>query len=454
MRTVETRVGFVCFGEVNTPIDRLQKKHDAALSGLKTLGVTIIDAGLVVDDPKYATAKTALAKLRKEDMDCLIVCVAGWVPTHAVVYVTDELRHTPMVLWGLCGWYHKGRLVTTADQAGATALRPVFEDMGYKCRYIYSIVGNDLPLGEIHAFIKASHAVRQLRTARIGTMGYRDMLLYGTQFEGVSLRKKLGIEVEPFEMLEMVQHLDHIDPKDVGIMLDYVKTNWNFELPCDDEILVKGITYALAIGKKIEERGFDAITLLDVDGMKKLLGFPPAMTFMLLDHFYGVQTIPENDILGAVTQLISANITGTTAPYLEYYEFFEKSMLVGVPDFMVEDATSGPITVLPTAFGLLSKSLLNVSKVKTGEVTCSRLIYRNGAYLMHSYTGVATTPPAWVECGWEDPVPQLPSLEIFPHSCTVKEFSQLVSSQHVIVSYTDVSQSISDFCYITDVKLL
>ena len=69
MRTVETRVGFVCFGEVNTPIDRLQKKHDAALSGLKTLGVTIIDAGLVVDDPKYATAKTALAKLRKEDMD-------------------------------------------------------------------------------------------------------------------------------------------------------------------------------------------------------------------------------------------------------------------------------------------------------------------------------------------------------------------------------------------------
>ena len=150
-----------------------------------------------------------------------------------------------------------------------------------------------------------------------------------------------------------------------------------FDKPCDDEIIEKGVKYALAIGMKVEERGYKAISLIDVDGMKKLLGFPPAMVFMLLEEYYDVLTIPENDIMGAVTQLIGSAITGQMVPYMEYYEFFEKSMLIGVPDFIPKAITDGDIHVLPTAFGLLSGSLLNVSKPRTGLVTCLRLVYKD-----------------------------------------------------------------------------
>ena len=86
----------------------------------------------------------------------------------------------------------------------------------------------------------------------------------------------------------------------------------------------------------MEERGYDAVTLLDVDGMKKLLGFPPAMVFMLLNRIYGVQVIPENDILGSATQLMMHFATEETVPYLEYYEFFKDYLLAGVPDFIPE----------------------------------------------------------------------------------------------------------------------
>src|SRR5690606_5264016 len=145
------------------------------------------------------------------------------------------------------------------------------------------------------------YAARKLRSSKIGTMGYRDMLLYGTQFEGNSMRGKLGVEVEPFEMLEMVQNIENLDPGEVKKGVEYVKKNWVFDKPCDDEIIEKGVKYALAIGMKVEERGYKAISLIDVDGMKKLLGFPPAMVFMLLEEYYDVLTIPENDIMGAVT---------------------------------------------------------------------------------------------------------------------------------------------------------
>lgn len=170
------------------------------------------------------------------------------------------------------------------------------------------------PLDKISAFIAACRARTALRSARIGTMGYRDMLLYGTQFEGNSMRGQIGIEVEPFEMLEMVQNLEKLDAEKVREGIRFVKENWVFKRPCDDSVIEKGVRYALAVGMKIEERGYEAVSLIDVDGMKKLLGFPPAMVFMLLEHYYGVQTIPENDIMARPRSLSSSTSPGRPSP--------------------------------------------------------------------------------------------------------------------------------------------
>ena len=447
-------VGFVCFGEVNTPIEKLREKHDEALAKLQATVEGVVDGGLVIDDPAYETADAAYAKIAGLDLSCLVVCVAGWVPTHAVIRVTDHFRHVPMILWGLCGWKENGRIITTAEQAGTTALRPAFEALDYTFKYVYNIIGKPWPMEKIASYIAACNARHNLRDARVGTMGYRDMLLYGTQYEGNSMRGQIGVEVEPYEMLEMVRALDGLDTQAVADGIRFVKENWKFEKPCDDAIIEKGVKYALAITQKIKERNWEAITLIDVDGMKKLEGFPPAMVFMLLEHYTDILTVPENDVMGAVTQLIMKYISGQTVPYLEYYEFFENSMLIGVPDFVPKAATRGDVTVLPAAFGLLNTSLLNVSKVKTGYVTCARLVYLKGKYKMHVYTAEAKEPPAWNEYGWDDPAPQLPSLEVFPDSCTVEEFAQNVSCQHVIVAYGNYVEQLRDFCKMMDIELV
>jgi L-fucose isomerase-like protein len=446
--------GFVSFGEINTPFEGLRLLHDGALKTLSALDVNIVDAGIVIDDPEYNTADAALKLLEHTSMDCLIACVAGWVPTHAAIRVLDPCRSHPILLWGLCGWYEDGCLVTTAPQAGTAALRPALESMGYRFKFVYNVVDNPPPLQKIEAFISACYAAARLRRARVGSMGYRDMLLYGTQYEGNSMRGQFGVEVEPFEMLEMMQNAEKLEEAAIEEGLNFVKNNWKFEKPCKADIITQGVKYALAIGKKIKERGYEAVTLIDVDGMKKLLNFPPAMVFMLLEHYYGVQTIPENDIMGAVTQLMLGYVTGQQIPYLEYYEFFEDSMLIGVPDFVPRAATEGEVRVLPTAFGLLSSSLLNVSRVKTGYVTCARLLYKKGRYYMHFYTGNAETPPDWSEYGWKLPAPRLPSLRVIPKSCTVEEFAEKVSSQHVLVCYGDYTQAIKDLCDLLDIQIL
>ncbi len=449
-----TTIGFICCGEVNTPFERIQLKHDEALQALQANYANIVDGGIVIDDPAYETADAAVAKLAGLDLSCLIVCVAGWVPTHAVIRVTDHFRHVPMLLWGLCGWKENGRIITTAEQAGTTALRPAFEALGYTFKFVYNTIGKPWPMSKIDAFLSACRAKKSLRSARVGSMGYRDMLLYGTQFEGNSMRGQIGVEVETYEMLEMVRAIDTLDAAKIAEGVAFVKQNWVFKKECDDSVIEQGVKYALAILKKIQERGWEAITLIDVDGMKKLEGFPPAMVFMLLAHFCDILTIPENDVMGAVTQLIMKYISGQTVHYMEYYEFFENSMLIGVPDFVPYNVTDGDVTVLPAAFGLLNASLLNVSKVRTGYVTCARLVYLNGKYKMHIYTAEAKEPPAWNEFGWDDPAPQLPSLEVFPDSCTVEEFAQMVSGQHVILAYGNYVEALKDFCKMMDIEVM
>ena len=451
-------VGFVCFGEINTPIERLTVKHDEALAAVKGICADVYDGGVVIDDPDYGSAKKAVALLQKAwaegGFSSLVVCVAGWIPSHAVIYVTDVFRHVPMLLWGLCGWFEGGRLYSTADQAGTTALRPAFEEMGYSFQYTYSIVGKPHPMAEISAFLAAAHAKAKLRTARIGTMGWRDMLLYGTCADPATVRSRFGVEIEPFEMLEIVQGLEKVDNKKVAETLVYIKDSWKFQKPCEDSVIETGIRYALSIGQKIEERGYEALTLVDVDGMKKLVGFPPAMVFMLLDHYHDVLLLPENDLMGGVAQLMMKYLTGQDVFYLEYYEFFENSVIAGVPDFIPKVALAGDVTVLPAAFGLLNTSLLNISEVKPGELTCARLAFINGKFRLHLYAGEGRKPPSWAEFGWSDPAPQLPSLEIFPRTCTVPEFAQNVTSQHVLVCYGNHVSAIRKLCGLLNIDVV
>lgn len=446
------RAAFVGFGEVNSPQQLIKDKCSKALKEVESLGIEVVTTATVTDDQRGIDVKRAIVDLKTKDFDFLIICIAGWIPSHAVIAITTEFKNIPMILWGLAGDVGNGRLVTAAPQAGTTALRKVFDDLGYKFRYVYNIAGKSSPLSKILSFGLAAKAVKSMENTKVGMMGFRDMKLYNTLYEGLSLKSKIGTEVEFFEMLEMLQLSENIENKDVQLMLDKIKKEWDFEKPADEDFLRKGIVYYLAIKKNAEENMFDAISLKDVDGMKKILSFPPAMIFMLLSDEMNLCTIPENDAMGAVTQLIVKHITGQCAAYLEFYEFFEKSVLLGVPDFVPAEVVNGKVKVTTASFGNIRGGLLNISTMKTGKLTMARLSNKGDKYTMHICTGEGKLK-SWEEAGWDYPAPQLPSLEIFLDS-SVADFAQKISGQHYIIAYGDHFQALSDFCFIKNIEVI
>ena len=446
------KIGFVGFGEVNTPVDVIIRKCAAAEAALKAEGLDLVSVYPVADDYEEVQVNNAREALAKESFDALVVCIAGWIPTHAVLKVTEHYRHLPMVLWGLCGWYEEDRLVTTADQAGTTGLRATFEGLGYKFKYVYDIIGKKTRSDVVADYCRATLAAKSLLTDKVGMAGYRDMNLYGTLYDGMSLKNKTGVEIETFEMLEIQQRYDKLTEEAKREIVNNRILKWNFLKPANDSAMMMAAGYYLAVKEIAEERNYKSISIKDVDGMKKLCGFPPAPIFMLLSED-GYTTIPENDSLGAVTQLMMNRLTGQLAGYLEFYEFFEQSVLAGVPDFVASDMLEGDTyTVLPAAFGQLNQGILNVSKVKTGTLTMSRLVYKDGKYLMQIILGNGKTPPKWEECGWDYPAPQLSALEI--EIPCVERFADNVACQHYIITYGDNRAKIRNLCSILGIEVV
>lgn len=446
------KTAFVGFGEINSPQELIKTMCNKAREEVKSLGIEVISTDHVTDDPEGKDVRRAISELKGKSFDSLIICLAGWIPSHAVISITEEFRDKPILLWGLAGERENGRVITPAPQAGTTALRKVFEDLGYKFRYVYNVIGKLSPLDKIKNFTVAASAIKNVRKTKIGMMGFRDMKLYNTLYEGLSLKEKIGVEIEYFEMLEMVNESKIVDQKEVQKILDKIKNEWEFTKPVDENFLKKGISYYLAIKKIATYNNFSAISLKDVDGMKSLMGFPPAMIFMLLSDELNLCTIPENDSMGAVTQLIVKQLTGQCAAYLEYYEFFENSVLMGVPDFVPAEIVDGRVRVTGASFGNISGGVLNISTLKTGELTLARLSNTGTEYTMHLCRGEGRLMK-WEEAGWDDPAPQLPSLEIVTE-IPVEEFAQHISGQHYIISYGDNTGVLRDYCYLNGINVM
>jgi len=156
MKESPIRAAFVGFGEVNSPQQLIAAKCLKALAEVESLGIQTVTTKHVTDDPDGMDVKRAIHDLQQSAFDLLILCIAGWIPSHAVIAITDQFKRTPMILWGLAGDLENGRVVTAAPQAGTTALRKVFADLGYRFTYVYNVINCPSPLDKIHSFARAA----------------------------------------------------------------------------------------------------------------------------------------------------------------------------------------------------------------------------------------------------------------------------------------------------------
>ena len=289
------RAGFVGFGEVNTPREFIDNRCRIAADELKKRGVELFETAPVSDDPAGEQAQRAVEELSKGDFDALVVCIAGWIPTWAVIKFIEPFKHKPMLLWGLSGWRENGHFVTTADQAGSTALRAPMQEMGFNFKYLVNKKDAEPRYDEAVSYLRAASASAMMHHAFIGMSGYRDMRLFGTLYDGNLLKRKIGAEIEHFDLMEIQELIGNISEAEINAGAEHIRKNWKFIRAPKEGTVENSVRLSLAFQKKIKERGYDAFSFCDVDGVKKLMKFAPAGALQGLDAVFNlpVPVVPQ-----------------------------------------------------------------------------------------------------------------------------------------------------------------
>ena len=84
------KTAFVGFGEINSPQELIKTMCNKAREEVKSLGIEVISTDHVTDDPEGKDVRRAISELKGKSFDSLIICLAGWIPSHAVISITVE----------------------------------------------------------------------------------------------------------------------------------------------------------------------------------------------------------------------------------------------------------------------------------------------------------------------------------------------------------------------------
>ncbi|HRR37204.1 MAG TPA: hypothetical protein P5535_09065, partial [Clostridia bacterium] len=79
-----SKVAFLGFGEVNAPRELIVKKCKKAENALKKEGLDLISIYPITDDSEREDVLKAIDKLSKASFGTIVLCVAGWIPSHAI----------------------------------------------------------------------------------------------------------------------------------------------------------------------------------------------------------------------------------------------------------------------------------------------------------------------------------------------------------------------------------
>jgi len=272
---------------------------------------------------------------------------------------------------------------------------------------------------------------------------------YTAGFDQTSLRSKIGVEVEDYEVHRLLLKATEVTDKEADDFITKTFKDWVINKEVVKEDLRKAAKVHLALKQIINERDFSAVSMKCVYGLPIYYGITPCIPLALVGE--KIPVVCECDIFGLVTELMMDFVSEQRSYYLEFYDIFEDRLLMGVCGMIPKSALEDTPRVYKYAWGKLT-GLMTVGKVKLGKVTMARLAITGDRYTMHVVVAEAVKPRPWHEIGWQLDAPIYASLEIILGDKT-KEFVRKILAQHYHFVYGDYSKELADLCMLLGIDL-
>ena len=449
MAKVVTLIGF--YSHAHRP-EIAEKRVQKSVQLLESRGVKVNYIGCL-SDHDHELVVNAGKKISDtvNDSCCIILVYSGWSESTGILDMITDHSHFPLLIWSLAGYREGDKLIAPAAAAGASLLRYSLDRINTKYSCIYDEIDADTGLQKVLDFIHIADCVKRLRHTRIASIGYACSNLYPFMYDGNLIKTETGVQVDNIELMELKILADKVVKSSIGQFMDDFNKNYNPDSRIHKEEIELLSRYYISASEIIEKHNYEGISIKCGSGPGKLLGFTPCMLLSLLGE--KINAICEGDIYSLLAQTIVNMLTGLKPTFLEIFEFFNKSVLMascGFAPFSL--CKQDHISIYQHEWGGCG-GLMNVSHLKTGEITLFNIFNESGKLKMQTFTGISATPEIFQEEGWDEHQgPMIPSLQI-DFDSGLEIFKENIKGPHYIVVNGSHAEIIRKYCYFADIQV-
>lgn len=235
--------------------------------------------------------------------------------------------------------------------------------------------------------IRALSMVAALSGARVGVVGGLAPTFYNMEVSTSRLRAQLGIEVQYHDMAEIVGRLEGLDlsreDAEIRAMLSAAPA-----VGLSDHDIRLTAKVALALRDIARDHRYDALAVSDWPQLQVNPGMHPGAAFSWLEEADRLPIASEGDVLGAVSQIVSRELTGRVGCLLDMTapDFADDTIMLwhggGGPLYLAD--RNGPLWIQHPMLGRGSAQGQRVGAIaslrfREGPITLFRIGQSGGA---------------------------------------------------------------------------
>lgn len=320
--------------------------EDAADKIRARLGKTmeIIDSG-IVRNPKEAV--TAVEKFNREDIDLVVTCCLIWSEDQPIHELLRRIINVPLVLW--C-YQIEGTIPEPMDEiqlfklcgpVGTLQNSGVLKKAGWdNIGFVFGPSDDPQCIDELNDYAEAARLAKDLRSAVIGHLPYRNYPMMSTYVDEFRLATEVGPTVQHISVAEYKKRIDSVTEKEVADYIADLKNRFKIHPDVDEDNLYRSTKISLGLAKVVEDYNLDGVALQDLEPeLHEVVGTRPCLTMPRIFNRGCVVTM-EGEIGACLAMIFQRQFSGESPMYVEVFCYDIKRNLTVTGHAGIHDSDS------------------------------------------------------------------------------------------------------------------
>jgi len=296
-------------------------------------------------------------KMLAENVDAAVFCFSVWSEDEYLLPFKDFMKIRPSIIWGYTPYKNapaKSNIMTLFKNSGIVGTFEgfgVIAKMGVKPFYVFGSSLDVQPVSEINRIIKAAKAYKELKTAKMGLLPYRNFQMIVTYVDEFRLYSQIGPVVEYISCLQLKKASELISDYKVNDYVKEIKRKFKIDNRVTEDNLYKSARVSLGLEKIINDYKLNGLALSDlIPELHEVMGLRPCLYPESLAKS-NVVVGNEGDLGGTTGMFMLQRLTGNPVMFTEIFNLDYETNTIGMghagPSNYLTAQSDDKVTITP-----------------------------------------------------------------------------------------------------------